>query len=202
MLLPALNKAREKARAISCANNQKQILLAIRIYADAHNDVFIVRNNASNGYNNWYSWNRWLMANDLIQTLKISECPSGPPAGGATESDKLSNINNWAYGMQRYPAKWKNYLGTSAIAYWGTHANDTSMLDFKNMNASKMILADTINGDGTHQSWQWHSDDASGATSLRHGGRANIGWSDGHVESMTKTEIQDEYDGVTAFGDK
>jgi prepilin-type N-terminal cleavage/methylation domain-containing protein len=38
MLLPALNKAREKARAISCTNQQKQILLAIRIYADAHND--------------------------------------------------------------------------------------------------------------------------------------------------------------------
>ena len=55
MLLPALNKAREKARAISCTNQQKQILLAIRMYADAHNDQFIVRNDDKNGYNGWYS---------------------------------------------------------------------------------------------------------------------------------------------------
>jgi len=34
MLLPALSKARDKARAISCTNNQKQILLANNMYAD------------------------------------------------------------------------------------------------------------------------------------------------------------------------
>ena len=203
MLLPALNKAREKARAISCANNQKQVLLAIRIYADAHNDVFIVRNNGSNGYNNWYSWSRWLYANDLIKNVKIMECPSGPPCGGADLTAQLTNLNNWSYGMQRYPAKWKNYLGASAIQYWGTHANDTTLLDFKNMNSTKMILTDTVNdANGTHQTWQWHTDDATGAIALRHGGRANVGWSDGHVESMNKAAVQDECADVTVFYEK
>ena len=40
MLLPALSKAREKARAIACVNNNKQIGLAIVMYADENNDDF------------------------------------------------------------------------------------------------------------------------------------------------------------------
>ena len=36
MLLPALSKAREKARDISCVNNQKQIILGHVLYQDDH----------------------------------------------------------------------------------------------------------------------------------------------------------------------
>src|SRR5258708_11657779 len=38
MLLPALNKAREKANSVSCLNNMKQWGLAIGLYADDWND--------------------------------------------------------------------------------------------------------------------------------------------------------------------
>jgi prepilin-type processing-associated H-X9-DG protein len=38
MLLPALSQAREKARAISCTNNLKQIALASHMYADDNNE--------------------------------------------------------------------------------------------------------------------------------------------------------------------
>ena len=37
MLLPALNSARNKARAISCTNRQKQLLIAHTLYADNYN---------------------------------------------------------------------------------------------------------------------------------------------------------------------
>ena len=202
MLLPALNKAREKARAISCTNQQKQILLAIRMYADAYNDQFIVRNDDKNGYNGWYSWPRWLWVNDLIKNPKIMQCPSGPQVTGATESELLGNLNNQAYGMCRWPSQWKNYLGTSAIRVWGNSTGEEStLLDFKGMNSAKMILVDTSKSGAGTQTWMWYTKNADGAASLRHGGRANVGWSDGHVESMTKNAIQDEYNEITVIND-
>lgn len=44
MLLPALSKAREKARSISCASNLKQLCLAEVMYADEYDDMFIGTN--------------------------------------------------------------------------------------------------------------------------------------------------------------
>ena len=40
MLLPALSKAREKARQISCASNMKQFGLAVNMYTDENKDWF------------------------------------------------------------------------------------------------------------------------------------------------------------------
>ena len=39
MLLPALNKARSKARSISCTNNQKQLATGFAMYAGDNNDM-------------------------------------------------------------------------------------------------------------------------------------------------------------------
>jgi len=47
MLLPALSKAREKARSISCVNNLKQLGLAASIYTTENNDSVF-------GYRIWY----------------------------------------------------------------------------------------------------------------------------------------------------
>jgi len=40
MLLPALARAKEKARTISCLNNLKQVGLFVQLYTDEFNDVF------------------------------------------------------------------------------------------------------------------------------------------------------------------
>ena len=40
MLLPALSKARDKARQISCVNNKKQVMLAILLYGDDNEGIW------------------------------------------------------------------------------------------------------------------------------------------------------------------
>ena len=38
LLLPALNKAKQKARSVTCLNNEKQLVLGMLLYANDHND--------------------------------------------------------------------------------------------------------------------------------------------------------------------
>ena len=42
MLMPALNKARERARAITCSGNLKGIAQASALYSDTYNDWIVV----------------------------------------------------------------------------------------------------------------------------------------------------------------
>ena len=60
MLLPALNQARAKARAITCTNNLKTLGLANMMYAN-DNDGFDVRHKDSNWGGQWFVMcgNKW-----------------------------------------------------------------------------------------------------------------------------------------------
>jgi prepilin-type N-terminal cleavage/methylation domain-containing protein len=55
MLLPALNKAREKGHSISCISNLKQIGLAMGQYT-VDNDGFCPNPNDGSGFNLYSSW--------------------------------------------------------------------------------------------------------------------------------------------------
>ena len=60
MLLPALAKARMKARDISCTNNEKQMGLAIALYADDFDDYIVparikIPNYANNHWEMWFA---------------------------------------------------------------------------------------------------------------------------------------------------
>ena len=57
MLLPALSKAREKARSISCVNKLKQIGLADLMYANDYNDQ-LAPWNTGNYEHVYYNWMR------------------------------------------------------------------------------------------------------------------------------------------------
>ena len=72
MLLPALSKAREKARTISCVSNMKQVGLAVRIYGDENNDTTVPSYIDQGAGKTYFPW----LLKDAIGDVKTWVCPS------------------------------------------------------------------------------------------------------------------------------
>ncbi len=99
MLLPALKRAREQARRIDCTNNNKQILMGLKMYCDDNNDFFIptLGNITSNGKLIWSSYLVYLeyikgpaRIDALGQPITgIYRCPS------EEDTDNSTDVNRW-----------------------------------------------------------------------------------------------------------
>ncbi len=84
MLLPALGKAREKARSIKCLNNHKQIGVALGFYANDFKDWIIASNDVTGSNYFGYFWNRVLQTQGYV----------GNKCTPATVSTSKTNVFN------------------------------------------------------------------------------------------------------------
>jgi prepilin-type N-terminal cleavage/methylation domain-containing protein/prepilin-type processing-associated H-X9-DG protein len=89
LLLPALSKSREQARAIICLSNTKQLTLAWQLYANDHNDFLpynlgmagsTFRTNA-NWVNNVMTWD---LSSDNTNLATITQAALGPFVSSST----------------------------------------------------------------------------------------------------------------------
>lgn len=136
MLLPALSKAREKARSASCTNQLKQVGMATQFYIDEHEDYTPVGRWAA-GVGEW--WNtldtympdrrrgatQWLAAKKSDQyrcpSLEYQENPPGSiwasynPNGNFFEIGKIglktTLIKETSYSAMFIEATWKDMAG-------------------------------------------------------------------------------------------
>src|SRR5262245_15561054 len=96
MLLPALARAKETAKRINCANQLKQLVLSLKLYADDNNGYYPPRTNA-------YRWPTLLL--EYYRTTNLLVCPTdaqrGVPltmTGSPTPADRSPRsylINGW-----------------------------------------------------------------------------------------------------------
>ena len=115
MLLPALNKAREKARDIACTSNQKQIGLGFSFYLSDSKDIYPGGGSNMENYRKW-TWQLVFLMQKYI-THKILVDPSlnetdaeekkyGQPGRGKTEVA----ISDTAVNGCGYPGYGYNYF--------------------------------------------------------------------------------------------
>ncbi|MHC4872842.1 MAG: type II secretion system protein [Planctomycetota bacterium] len=171
MLLPALEQARQTAQAIVCVNNLKQIGLALRIYADDHNDVLP----QAYAYGEWYKradkdeefcWGGALWPN-YIPTKEAFDCPG--------EENTLANPSidygmNLQTGMYDNPPKPVVKFGSFGFA----PGDCILMADRPETDAPKYVLA----GNADHY------------PVYRHQEKCNVLWGDLHVSGAFLTDIE------------
>lgn len=182
MLLPALSKAREKARSISCTANLKQMGLAFAMYAPDNEERWPPDHVGPWG--TCYTWRALLF--DYIKAEKVFDCPSATYSyTGANAGVKNSSECNVPGG---YGDVTVHYEGGAPDA-----ACYASTVSFK--RPSQLI----VSGDSHSGTFQISvSSNSTGFNRLNHGqaegaqrhsGMANYTFADGHVASMRPSNI-------------
>ncbi|NMD85958.1 prepilin-type N-terminal cleavage/methylation domain-containing protein [Victivallis vadensis] len=204
MLLPALNKARDKAKAVTCVNNLKQMAVLHLQYASDFKDILM-----SAQYNN-YSWHFWFSRWNYLPSVQNGTsfsdawdkrkynrrgpwvCPAKPLQEG---SSALSNSYLYAYGVPTgFPATMAN---SNTI---GTKYNDGCYFrKLSRMNVRDLLVADSARAGGANPHSCFIavgggenvtvSDKAQKVIHLAHGGRAAAAYPDGHVEMISAGDI-------------
>ncbi|MDD5728751.1 MAG: prepilin-type N-terminal cleavage/methylation domain-containing protein [Victivallales bacterium] len=193
MLLPALNKARDRARAISCVSNLKNSMVQMLLYADDYGNYVPVSCGTTVFPSGNTSWLDGLIAGGILTDPPPATvmCPS-PPTYDAPE--KSSSGYFWCYGAFHYaPAFDKvaaNVTGTGVTSrfYYLTKIKYPS--DF-------IMLQDTYYGttaSSTQYNNQYYSSNPTSTASdyqthFKHGDKANMAFVAGHVSAQSVSEF-------------
>ena len=198
MLLPALNNARALAKRISCANNQKQVLLLFNCYEQDYNGCLILQDGRSP-----YSWFHYLYADrnvwgnvaydGYLGKPKIAYCPSltDPTWDGH-------------YGAPRqHKDNWNQYYGAGTLGY-GTNDDNPCALFFRKLKRGRGVLL-TETGNQQNKAWRvWNVFNRNDNVQwFLHSNSANVGFTDGSVETMQAKKMAEEikvvYQGGTGY---
>jgi len=193
MLLPALNKARGRAKAISCVNNQKTIGVLTLLYADSYDDYLPISNYLVEGkaYTSsvvltMFHWDVPLgMATGSIHQRKYPwRCPSQEKAWGdfvAGHSHWLGNycVNAGAYGLNPLPGTYSR--GYRRITQHSQVARIPAYTD-GDIHATNSRQP-RIQANGWHW-WGTLINATYGSVGYIHSNSANYLMLDGHVTSI------------------
>lgn len=218
ILIPALGKAREKVKEVSCKSNLKNVGLALAMYLDAYErklpntgsangflwldatgEVFRPTNVTSSAY-----WGVWYY--DYLKNTKIFGCPSmqRAPEGliyNYSGQDPAKVIQHAAYGLNHHSRARARNTNTvfrqAEFIFCTDHAEPrpecgTDDGFHNNDTPGAMNLTSYRQGGSRSQTYrQIFRHNIRRADPYETGGRANILWLDGHVTSLEETTGDD-----------
>lgn len=233
ILLPALAKARQQGEGIVCMSNLRQMFIAAQTYTQTNNSYYPIAQyrQKTDSSKFEYCWD-FTTVTDLAtgqkkivpgllwqgRTIeKIQQCPSFS-GGSNTAGDPYSGYNyNTSYiGHGGGESVSLNYTGEIKTID-GAPAWYEIVMPVKIFRVRRPAQC-ALFGDGEYSGgankymrapWPWDGDidnslKAAGTQGYRHGGKTNVAWCDGHVDSQellytetvaeTKSEIE-QYNG-------
>ncbi len=100
MLLPALRRAREQAGRIDCTNNNKQILMGLKMYCDDNNDSFIPTMGHMTSEGSKLIWSSYLVYLEYIKGPAKIDAAGQPITGvyrcpSEEDTDNTTDVNRW-----------------------------------------------------------------------------------------------------------
>ena len=212
MLLPALNAAREKARAITCSGNLKQSGLMLEFYTNDNEDWMLkpYGNRVNGALRNWpqtlvmlgYAQKKGTETHwkDPVP-YKIMQCPTQPIV---TET----SFNEQAYGMN---VNLGGYGGSYDDENSWKYAKKTSVCRQQNVNwivygsPSRTIwIGDnlSIHFSPYRQCAVYLTFGNEASVHIRHSQRANFLMLDGSVQTAGKAQIKVQYNGEGYYIDR
>jgi len=216
ILIPSLNKAKELANRIVCANHLKSLATASNVYANSHNGYFVPashvgpgqsakkwgKNNGfkyENGDRYWYqieAFRSYLKIDDYIDSSNLATmpkeflCPADKISKDETDlEDRMSygyNNTDWRPWTLEY--KIVGYKATNVKNPAGT-LNFVDNVDFWcDINGAHYVYVwDRIKGLKSDDNLP--ADIQNDTVYYRHSEGANVGFYDGHAQWLKKEDI-------------
>ncbi len=189
LLLPALNSAKNKAKAIQCLANLKNCGIAELIYSSDYRDYIPFYFYGDSGAEK--AWHELLGSSAPKEVTGNSKlCPSYAP-----EEYKVSQKDSqyYVYGAYNHDyTVWRGGYGTKKAAM------DSGTLQLWELRSIRKVsdhplLCDSIAMDRTRQYFMtlpdWNDSKTSPMLHLRHSNAANILFMDGHVKAQSIAEL-------------
>lgn len=212
MLLPALNSARERARAAKCTSNLKQLGFAMQSYTDDSSGFLSpISINKPVGYGTAasVSW-PWLICQGKYTTGKTFICPT---AVSKVDSDwgrqrveawsvaetvpQLSTTNNNPYGYSFYGMNnYATYLATGDYSTSRLRKPSTVIMFGDSQDRANHAIGRYI-GSSILNSLESYLASAVGLPVAPHNKSINITWFDGHVSSINIPSEANPYTALT-----
>ena len=190
MLLPALSRAKARAKSINCLSNLRQMGLAAHAYVDDNRDYYPVAycNGDVNGVTYHYAWDLTTIEGNPNQvvpgllwqaqgTARIQQCPSFKgSANWLTDPYTGYNYNTSYIGHGQFesieePAKGSAVKHPAKTVLFGDGEYSAG--------ANKFMRAPWSNPGDESFSGRW-----SGTQGFRHQNRSNAAYCDGHAKSL------------------